>query len=277
MNGLIDLSEVEFKQIAGLVYDRFGIHLTEKKTVLVRGRLNKLIRHLGFSTFSDYYNYLVNDRSGQSLADLIDRISTNHSYFFRERDHFDHMVTNALPQLEQQKIIAGPDDLRLWCAGCAAGEEPYTQAIFLSEYFHKTGSWKRPIILATDISMAALISAKRGIYTEERIRNVPENLRKKYFKPVDGQRYQVKDFLKKMILFKQLNLMDDQYPFSNKFHMIFFRNVMIYFDQQTKKQVVNKMASCIEKAGYYYIGHSETLGRDNGFFKYIQPALYQRE
>jgi len=268
MEGLIDITEQEFRRISELVYSRFGIHLTDKKKALVRGRLNSLIKELGFSSFSEYYNALISDKTGESLVPLIDRISTNHTYFFREKDHFDFLEKQILPEV--------PKDLRLWCAGCATGEEAYTLAMILMEEARRSGNYSLPAILATDISVAALNTASQGIYTSERIVQLPESYRNRYFKFLDKEQYQISGDLKRMILFKSLNLMDAGYPFKRKFHIVFCRNVMIYFDSPTKMELIKKIGKYMEEGGYLFIGHSESLGRDAPGFKYIRPAVYKR-
>lgn len=268
MEGLIEITEKEFRRISELVYSRFGIHLTDKKKALVRGRLNSLIKGLGFSSFGEYYDALISDKTGDSLIPLIDKISTNHTYFFREKDHFDFLKKQVLPEV--------PRDLRLWCAGCATGEEAYTLAMLLREESWGSENFKLPVILATDISLAALNTAFKGIYTAERIMQLPESYRNRCFKPLGGDQYQISRDLRRMILFKRLNLMDAAYPFKRKFHIVFCRNVMIYFDTNTKTELIKKIGRYMEEDGYLFIGHSESLGRDTPGFKYLRPAVYKR-
>ena len=274
MEGLIDISDSEFKQISELVYEKFGIHLTEKKRVLVRGRLNKLLRQMGYNNFETYYNSIMNDPSGAGLLELVDKISTNHTYFFREKDHFDFLEKRVLPAIAQQLESEGSKDLRLWCAGCATGEEAYTLAIVLAEFFGPHYFNDGPPILATDISRTALEKAMLGAYGKERIDQIPRGLLHKYFVLNEAGGYSVKDVLKNMVLFKRLNFKRESFPFRKQFHTIFCRNVMIYFDQPTKETLVQKFGGVLNDSGYLFIGHSETLGRENLDFQYIQPAVY---
>jgi len=277
MEGLIDISDNEFKQISELVYEKFGIHLTEKKRVLVRGRLNKLLRQMGYNNFESYYRSILEDPSGGGLLELVDRISTNHTYFFREKDHFDFLEKRVLPSIAQQLEAEGNKDLRVWCAGCATGEEAYTLAIVLMEFFGPRFFSDGPPILATDISRTALEKAMLGAYGKERVDQMPRGLLHKYFTPNEAGGYSVKESLKDLILFKRLNFKRDSFPFKKKFHTIFCRNVMIYFDQPTKESLVKKFGDVLNDKGYLFIGHSETLGRDNLNFQYIQPALYMKK
>ncbi len=277
MEGLIDISDNEFKQISELVYEKFGIHLTEKKRVLVRGRLNKLLRQMGYNNFESYYRSILEDPSGGGLLELVDRISTNHTYFFREKDHFDFLEKRVLPSIAQLLEAEGSKDLRLWCAGCATGEEAYTLAIVLAEFFGPRYFSDGPPILATDISRTALEKAMLGAYGKERIDQIPKGLLHKYFTLNEAGGYSVKESLKDLILFKRLNFKRESFPFRKKFHTIFCRNVMIYFDQPTKESLVKKFGDVLIDKGYLFIGHSETLGRDNLNFQYIQPALYMKK
>ncbi len=277
MEGLIDITDDEFKHISQLVYEKFGIHLTEKKRVLVRGRLNKLLRQMGYKNFEEYYNAILEDPSGAGLLELVDRISTNHTYFYREKDHFDFLEKRVLPDIARQLDEQGSKDLRLWCAGCATGEEAYTLAIVLAEFFGPQYFSDGPPILATDISRTALEKAMLGAYGKERLDQIPKGLLHKYFVLNDMGGYSVKDVLKKLVLFKRLNFKRETFPFRKKFHTVFCRNVMIYFDQPTKETLVNKFGGVLNEGGYLFIGHSETLGRDNMNFQYVQPAVYVKK
>jgi chemotaxis protein methyltransferase CheR len=268
------LSEKEFRLISGLVQDRFGVNLTEKKKALIKGRLNSMMRSEGFSTFEDLYESVVGDVSGRGLLSLIDRLSTNHSYFFRESDHFDFLINNVLPAI-RPRCKGRNSGLKIWSAGCAAGEEAYTIAMTLFEHLgsevHNTVSG----ILGTDISMSALERAVEGIFPEHKLDRLPAELRRYFKKKPDGL-YEIDDKVKRMVLFKRLNLMGESYPFKGKFDVIFCRNVMIYFDQKTKLDLVRKFRNYLHDGGYLFIGHSETLGRNSEGYEYIKPTVYRK-
>ena len=276
MYGLLEITSEEFQNIAQLVYQRFGINLTDRKVTLVKGRLNKLIRTKGFASFKEYYNYVVNDSSGTELLQLVDKISTNHTYFYREEEHFATLKNSILPEIVSQLPGEDPNELRIWSAGCSSGEEPYTLAIELKEYFGGIQAITGKVILATDISLTVLESAGVGEYTMERLKNVPRQLLGRYFDRTPDSTYRVRDSIRSLLLFKRLNLMRETFPFKKKFHMIFCRNVMIYFDKATKERLVENFANYLVPGGYLFIGHSESLGRDSKIFKYIQPALYKK-
>ena len=277
MEGLIDIKEEEFRHISQLVYQRFGINLTEKKKVLVRGRLNKLLHQLGYTDFQSYYEDITKDPSGYGLLQLVDRISTNHTFFFRENDHFDFLKNRVLPGIERMLEDQKNRDIRVWCAGCATGEEAYTLAIVLAEYFGPDFFTLGPPILATDISTTALEKAMLGMYGAERLTQLPKTMLQKYFIPNEAGGFTVKDSLRKLVVYKRLNFKRDSFPFKGKFHTIFCRNVMIYFDQPTKEELVSKFSRYLVDGGHFFIGHSESLGRTNANFQYVQPAVYMKK
>ncbi len=269
---LVNPTEAEFRDLSRLVYDQFGINLTDKKKSLVRGRLNKVLKERGFTTFSQYLGAVRRDQSGMALIELIDRISTNHTFFFRESDHFSFFQEVALEEIRTEN----PAEIRIWCAGCATGEEAYTLAMLCQEWGERKnfrGSFK---ILATDISVTALEQAVTGLYNDERMRLVPQGLKKKFFEELGPDRWSVSEVLKKRILFKRLNFMDKSFPFKNQFHAVFCRNVMIYFDRETKNDLVQRIGRHLMAGHYFFIGHSETLGRETFDFEYVKPSVYRK-
>jgi chemotaxis protein methyltransferase CheR len=274
---MVAITEKEFKQISTLLYNNFGINLTEKKQTLVRGRLNKIIRTKGYGTFTNYYNAVKNDKSGMLQIELADNLSTNHSYFFRENEHFKFLTETTLPEIEASQKLKDPSELRIWCAGCAAGEEPYTLAILLREYFGSKLTSIQPVILATDISTSALSTAESGIYSEDKLKSLPSKYLDKYFNKMGNSKYSVKQTLRDLILFKRLNLMRDSFPFKNQFNIIFCRNVMIYFDKKTRDSLISKYYINLADSGILFIGHSETIGRNSTQFQYLLPAVYRKK
>ncbi len=272
----VSISDAEFNAIRKLVYENFGINLTEQKRSLVVGRLQKFLRLKKFNTFEQYFNYVRNDASGQALGELINRISTNHTFFFREQDHFDFLRKVILPELETRLKKERANDLRLWCAGCSFGDEPYTFVISMLEHFGLNYKNYNAGLLATDISAAALSAAQTGVYPEERLKMVPPALKQKYFRDLNDGTFQVTDILKKEITFRRLNLMKQQLPFSKPFHLISCRNVMIYFDQPTRNALVKRFFDITVPGGYLFIGHSETLRNDSCPYAYVRPAIYRK-
>ncbi|NOX88656.1 MAG: protein-glutamate O-methyltransferase [Calditrichaeota bacterium] len=273
-----ELLEKDFEKIRQLVHDRFGISLGPHKRSLVLGRLQKVVRAYGFRSFSEYYDYLLKDQSGEALNTLINRISTNHTYFNREPNHFAFLEEKAIPDLLRRlQSNKKKEVLRIWSAGCSSGEEPYQIAMILIGVLGLLDAKKKSAILATDISEIVLEKAKQGKYSKENLSNLDATFVEKYFAKEDHEKFAVKPFVKELILFRRLNLMRQQFPFKRRFHIIICRNVMIYFDTETKEQLIQKFYNYLEPGGYLMIGHSESLSHHNSYFKYVQPAIYVKE
>ena len=270
------ISDSEFTRLRDLIYQRFGINLTEQKRSLLVGRLQKLMRRLNLATFSAYFEYLDNDKTEAGLSELVDLISTNHTYFNREKDHFDYFSETALPAVIDKLKKQNRKDLRIWCAGCSSGEEPYTLLMLMMEHLGADYSSWDAGILATDISDRALTIARHGTYATDRVMQLPEPLRRKYFTAAGHDEMAVIDKVKKEVTFRRFNLMNTTFPFKKPFQMIFCRNVMIYFDQTTRDSLVGRYHQHTEPEGYLFIGHSETLGRSQTRYRYLKPALYQK-
>lgn len=273
---LIKIGDNEFNLLRNFIYNKCGIVLSEQKKSLVEGRLQRLLKDKAFTNFRQYYEYVAADLSGNAIGDLINNITTNHTFFNRENQHFDFLFKTALPEiiknLKEKKI----NDLRIWSAGCSSGEEPYTIMTMMLDFFGSEYSLWDAGILATDISDKVLTIAKTGIYSDERISELPAFLKQKYFKKLPNNLWKVIDTVKNEIKFAKFNLMNPQFVFKKKFHIIFCRNVMIYFDQKTRDELISKFYSVMEDGGYFFIGHSESLGRDTQF-KYIKPSVYKKE
>jgi len=273
---MMSISDAEFNALRTLIYNRFGINLTDQKKSLLVGRLQKMLRQQGFVNFQSYYDFLVKEPGEKGLSDLINLVSTNYTYFNREKDHFDYFQQTALPTVVSRLRQENRRDLRVWCAGCSTGEEAYTLLILMHEFFGQEYSRWDAGILATDISERVLATATAGIYPEDRIASLPEAWRRKYFRKVAGNQWGVVDTLKKEATFRRFNLMNTQFPFKKAFHIIFCRNVMIYFDQVTRDALVKRFHQSTEPGGYLFIGHSETLGRNQSLYRYLMPAAYQK-
>lgn len=273
----IEITNAEFKLIRDLIYKNIGINLTEEKRTLVNGRLQKILRKLEMRTFQQYYDYVLRDKTGEALSELANTISTNHTFFGREIDHFEFFVDVSLPEIEATAKKNNSRDIRVWSAGCSSGEEPYTLVMLMMEYFgadyHK---WSAGV-LATDISLNALAKAKGGIYPDERVKPMPETLKKKYFKRLPTGEWEIIDAVKREVTYRRFNLMNEKFPFNKPFDVIFCRNVMIYFDNPTRETLVNKFYKHNAQGGYLFIGHSETLNRDATDYNYIKPAIYKKK
>lgn len=268
-----EMTEAEYHKLAALIYKVSGISLKDSKQALLTSRLSGVLAQSGRKNFTEYYNSLIADTSGASVAALVDRITTNHTYFMREPAHFYLFRDTVLPYL--QKTVADRD-LRIWSAACSSGEEPYTLAMILDEFFDINKSRWDCKVLATDLSEKVLREGMQGIYSKERIEPLPALWKQKYLKRLPDGRYEIIDRIKQEVIFRRFNLIDAVYPFKRKFHVIFCRNVMIYFDAETRNAVVQKMYEMTEPGGYLFIGHSEAIDRTKSNYKYVLPAVYRK-
>lgn len=272
------ISDQEFTKIRNLVYKKAGINLHEGKKSLVQTRLGKIIRREGYGGFEDYYSQILNDKTGNRLVELLDTISTNHTYFFREDDHLTWLSETILPDLRSLKSVQDEGEARIWSAGCSSGEEPYTLGIVILEN-DVFASQLRVKMLATDLSTRVIETARTGLYKKEKLKTVPTPLIKKYFhrtRDENGEMYQVVQRVKNLITFHKLNLLSP-FPFQKQFALIFCRNVMIYFDKPTQNRVVNKFYEVLKPGGYYVVGHSESLSSVQHDFQYVAPTIYRKD
>jgi chemotaxis protein methyltransferase CheR len=277
-SGPIDLSDREFQLFRALIFEKSGINLNDGKKELVRTRLGSKLRKGGYGSFRDYYNYVVEDRTGEELITLLDAISTNLTSFFREINHFSYLRNHIVPEIMEKKKNDSARQIRAWSAGCSSGEEPYSIAFTLTDIFQGTKGWDVKL-LATDISTKVLARAASGVYTEDQAGTVPKDMASKFLDKtaLDGDRMcRVRPEIKSMIQFKRFNLMTPSFPFRRGFDFIFCRNVMIYFDKPTQQTLVNKFFGALAEGGYLLIGHSESLTGVQHRFRYMQPTIYKR-
>lgn len=271
---MLKISEKEFKQLTEYIKGNYGIYLKKEKETLITVRLQQVLQNAGFTNFTDYFQYIISDKTGIAARTLVDKITTNHTFFMRERDHFDFFKDKVLPFL---KDSVKDNDLRIWCAACSTGEESYTLAMIIDQFFGKEKLLWDTKILATDISEKVLHTAKKGVYSNENLSPLPSHWKLSYFNKYDQDHYILKDEIKNEVIYRKFNLIESIFPFKKKFHTIFCRNVMIYFDNETKTELVNKFYDYMENGGYLFIGHSESLNRETTKFKYIRPAIYRKE
>ena len=266
------ISDVEYIKFVDYIKLNYGINLIEKKQ-LVLGRLTSTLIENNYKSFSGFFDQVLSDKSGKLMITLLNKITTNHTYFLREPEHFSYFTNEVLPYLVK---TVSEGDLRIWSAGCSSGEEPYTLSMLLADFFGDKKMFWDTKILATDISMQVLDMATKGIYLNGNISTIPESWKLKYFKKIDDTKSVVLDRIKNEVIFRRFNLMNNEYPFRKKFHVVFCRNVLIYFDAQTKREVINKFYENTELGGYLFIGHSESLNSDGTKYKYIMPAVYRK-
>jgi chemotaxis protein methyltransferase CheR len=267
---IVHLTDAEFSTLTRFVYNKYGIDL-HRKRLLIEGRLARELRAHNITTFSEYMNFLFADKTGEEMQRFLNRITTNHSFFGRENEHFEFLLRTALPYLEPRR----KNDLRIWSAGCSAGQEAYNIAMVMDEYFGPRKAQWDTTILATDISTKVLKTAQEGIYPAENLIGLPEAWRRKYFQALADGNCQVAEKIRKEVVFRIFNLMNT-FVYKKPFDIIFCRNVMIYFDAQTTARLVEKFYNATAEGGYLFIGHSESINREHTKYTYIKPAIYQK-
>lgn len=272
----MNISDAEFKLFRDLIYNHFGINLTEEKRSLLVRRLQQLLRINRFSSFGAYYEYLQKHPSDENFTELVNRITTNYTFFNREPDHFTYFSKHCLPEIRGRLSTMGSRDIRVWCAASSTGEEPYMLVMLMMEFFKGEYPMWDAGLLATDLSRQALTTAMAGRYRAEQVELLPKSLLLNYFVKISEDLYEVNPRVKREVTYRRFNLINQAYPFRKPFDVIFCRNVMIYFDEQTKAQVADQLFDSLRPGGYLFVGHSETLTRINSRFHYVKPAVYRR-
>lgn len=268
------MTDEEYLRIVSFLKSRYGIDMSRKKEIIV-GRLENYIRANGWNTYTDFMNAVEMDTTYTLEKKLVNLLSTNHTYFMREPEHFTYFRQVVMPWFKRKEEHT--KDLHIWCGASSTGEEPYTIAMLLMDYFGlEHGAWDTQV-LATDISTDVLQKAIEGVYSTEQIEVLPDNWKRRFFRKILNQdAYRVSDELRKEVMFRKFNLMDP-FPFRKKMHVIFLRNVMIYFDEKTKKELVRKIYDCLEPGGYLFIGQTESINRDYCPFEHVRPSVYRKK
>lgn len=273
------INDTEFELLRKLIKELTGINLSDQKKMLVVSRLSKRLRELNLSSFTSYYNYVTKHKDGrQELNHLINRITTNKTDFYRERHHFEFLKDVLLPRLYEEGRKSGRLKLRIWSAGCSSGEEPYTIAITLKEFFKHKPGWDIKI-LATDLDTEMLDKAVKGVYSEHVVAPIPPEYLCTYFKKGIGANkglFLIKESLKEIITYRKHNLVTEELSARNPFDIIFCRNVIIYFDEATKLKIIDSFYENLKSGGYLFLGHSESLLGCEDRFKLIGNSICRR-
>ena len=268
---LTAIAEEDFRRLVKFIHQYYGIDLSQKRQ-LVTSRLSSFVSQKGYRDFGPFVTALLKEKNPADMEAVLNRLTTNYTFFMREQEHFDFFQNVILPDLvkrhQKDKVLA------IWSAGCSSGEEPYNISIYIKEFLGAQASQWDTRVLATDISQKALASAKRGVY------DLPDTLppvwRKKYFRPVAGSKqFMVAPIIRDNVIFQTFNLMDP-IRFRLKFDVIFCRNVMIYFDQPTKDALMRRFYDALVPGGYFMISHSENLSK-NSPFTTVAPSTFQKQ
>lgn len=262
----------DFKRVKSMVYDFAGIDLNESKKNLVYNRLSKRIRFLSLSSFSQYLDY-VEQQGEAEFVHLINAITTNLTFFFRENHHFEYLTNTIIPMLMKEN--ASTKKIRIWSAGCSTGEEPYSLAITLKEAV--PAGWDARV-LATDLDTNVVETGRKGVYKIDRLKGVSEDRKKRWFLKGKGSNdgfVKVKPELQQIIDFGQINLMND-WPIKEQIDVIFCRNVVIYFDKETQSRLFNRYADLLPEHGHLFVGHSESLYKVCERFELLGQTIYKK-
>ena len=268
------MSQKLFAELSAYIQTTVGIRMPPEKRVMLQARLQKRMRALGYATYEDYVRYVFSPEGTiRELQSMLDVVTTNKTDFFREPYHFEFLTRTGIPMLIDQ---FGPH-LRFWSAPCSKGHEVYTLAMVLAEYAQAHRGFEFEIV-GSDLSSFAIDVARRAIYPHREIEPVPLPLRKKYLlrgKNVEEDEVRIVPELRAKTSYKHMNFMDDEYPITQKFHVVFCRNMLIYFDPPTQEKVVNRISSHMHQGGILLTGHAESLGRIKTSFAHMEPTIYQ--
>ena len=265
----MSISDADFRRMLDFIKSSYGIDLSQKKQ-LITGRLSPAIRKLGYKSFSEFVNHLLEKRDESEVALVINKLTTNYTFFMREQEHLDYFYKNIIPELvrrhQRDKVLS------IWSAGCSSGEEPYNISMLLFDYLGAQAKDWDTRILATDISAQALSKAQKGVY--DLPDTIPSDWKKKYFTANKDGSYTVAPAVRNNVIFRPFNLMDP-IAFRRKFDLIFCRNVMIYFDQPTKDALVRRFYDATVPGGYLLISYSENLS-PNTPYRRLATATFQK-
>ena len=267
------MTEEEFLRIYHFIKSRYGISLDRRKEI-IQGRLDNYLQWNGYASYTEYMRAVESDFTGQMERELVNTLTTNHTFFMREFEHFDYLRQKVLPELKQKE--ARKKDLCIWCGAASTGQEPYMLAMLLRDFFNlEADAWDTKV-LATDVNTEVLGQAIRGIYDREHIESLPESWKRRFLHPLNGgEQYEITQEIKNEVIFRQFNLMDP-FPFKRKMHIVLLRNVMIYFDRKTKQELIQKVYDVMEPGGYLFVGRTETIDRSDTPFRMIQPSIFRK-
>lgn len=272
------LNEKEFLLFKHLLGKKIGVRLRDEGRESLSRKLGNRASQLGFSSYIAYYRFIKSEKGEKELAWLINEVTIDESHFFRADRQLFWLVGELLPALMEKR--SPPRRLRIWCAGCARGQEPYTLSMMMLENIRLSRAWDLKI-LATDVDMDSLKAARRGTYPAEMLKSVPRPYFYRYFNPAASRRgenvYTVKNEVRQSILFRKLNLLEFPYPLKGPMDIIFCRNVMIYFQLSDKKRILEEFFRLLAPAGYLCLGISESLLGIDDRFQLVGQAIYQKK
>jgi chemotaxis protein methyltransferase CheR len=265
-----EISDTEFKWLSGLIYEIAGILMTDAKKMLMTGRLSKRLVALGLADYTQYFKYVTDAAHAEELQSMVDCLTTNETYFFREPHHFDFLEQIVPTSIKQGQVY------RVWSAASSNGAEAYTIAMILADKLGAGGAWE---ILGSDISSSVLEQARSGHYRMAEAEKIPGAYLRKYCLQGNGSQegtFLIDRKIRQHVRFEQLNLNVEGMKKAGDFDAIFLRNVLIYFDIQTKRRVIANLLPCLKNGGYLIVGHAESLNGITDALTQVKPTVYRR-
>ncbi len=273
-SSVFEFTDADFQSVRHLVRKNTGISLSEAKRDMVYSRLVRRLRELDIQRFSDYLALIGNDGADDELIQFTNAITTNLTSFFRENHHFEYLAETLLPELMKTK--SAERKIRIWCCAASTGEEPYSIAMVVNEVIAKSSGWDVKI-LATDLDTNVLATAEKGVYSIDRVKDISDRRQRRFFLKGSGshQGYvQVRPELRQLITYKKLNLMDE-WPMSGPIDIIFCRNVVIYFNKETQRVLLERFAQLVAPEAHLFMGHSESLSNVSDQFQLLGKTIYR--
>ena len=267
------LSDDTFLQMRKFIYERTGIFFADNKKYLLESRVSRRLSALGLNTFQGYFGVLMNGQGVTELSHLINSITINETFFFRNEPQFNVLEEWILPELIRKRKEDGTNKVRIWSAASSTGEEPHTIALIIREKFQPRFPFTKFEIVGTDINTQVLDTARRGVYKDYAVRNIPKAYLDKYCRQ-DGDKFVLSEEVRKMTDFRQMNLFDRNAMRAMRgFDVVFAANVLIYFDFNSKQTVVSSIYDSLNKEGYFFVGYSETL---YGLTQVFKPVHFDK-
>lgn len=275
-----NIEEPEFDYLKTVIYEKTGISLAPHKRIMLQSRLNVRLRQNQIPNFQEYVKKLKSEPIffQNEILEIINRVTTNKTDFFRENHHFEYLKSTAFPLLEEKYKNNIKKSVRIWCSASSTGEEPYSIAITAFDYFQGKYGWDIKIF-ASDIDTNVLSHADKGVYKEDRFISINKDIIAKHFVQFNGEEgreFKIKPNIRELISFRKINLLET-YPFTEKMDIVFCRNVIIYFDKPTQRKIFQNIEKVMHEEGILIIGHSETLFGISDNFKFLGHTIYQRK
>ena len=278
---MMTLALKDFATIRDEVYRQLGLYFEDSKVYFIQKRLEKRMETLGVESFADYAFLLrFGDKSGKEMQALANLVTTNETYMFREFEQLQAFADHCLPMILKPREAANDRKLRIWSAGCSSGEEPYTLAIILKEVMHDFRMWDIKI-KATDIDQVRLEMARRAVYDERSVKEIPPEYFDRHVTRLPAGYFGIKPETAKLVELEHLNLSDRMAMRAmRQFDFIFCRNGLIYFDDASRKAVEDHFYNALKPGGFIFLGHSESIGRISTAFKLLrvgQHLVYRKD